>query len=458
MARGSKRVHAFRALRALIGLGALSLAPMIPIAATAGAAQAAPAPTSTTAAAPVPASYVLVDADSGTVLLAKSERDVRYPASTIKLLTALSALQHVSMTDTVPISELTSSRPAMKIGMHTGEAWKASDAFESLMLVSANDAAYALAEKAGGTITNFATETNAYAKSLGMRDTTFKDPAGLDDPSSSIGGSTTSAYDLAVAARNVLAVPELADMAKQSTFKFTGPDGVAHTLTSHDTFLKRYRGATGLKTGFTSKAGRGFVASATRDGRTMIAVVLGVYDYNSWAAKLLDQGFGTPVAAPGINEKLPPVAATTVDSRRALLTTLPRALGRPVLETVAATSTTATTTSTSATSTTAATTSSATGTTARSGSGKSSGSGSSGGGLPLGTIAIVVLILLVIAFFARRAQIKRRRKVRRARQRALAVARRRNMIDIVEPPAEETSHVAVIRPALGRKRDGSRPR
>ncbi|MCU1459694.1 MAG: D-alanyl-D-alanine carboxypeptidase [Actinomycetia bacterium] len=456
MVRGSSRVHASHALRALIGLGALALATLIPIGALAGPAVAAPTPTTT--AEPVPASYILVDADSGTVLLAKSERDVRYPASTIKLLTALSALQHVSMNDTLPISDLTSSRPAMKIGMHTGEQWKASDVFESLMLVSANDAAYALAEKAGGTVTNFAVETNAYAKALGMRDTTFKDPAGLDDSSATLGGSTTSAYDLAIAARNVLAVPALAEMAKQQTFKFTGPDGVHHTLTSHDTFLKQYNGANGLKTGFTSKAGRGFVASATRNGRTMIAVVLGVYDYNSWAARLLDQGFATPTGAAGINEKLPPVVASTLDARNALLTSLPRALGGPKLQTAAATAgsaTTAPTSTTAASSTTAAgTTTAGSGTAPRT----TASSGSSGGGLPLGTIAIVLLVLLTIAFFARRAQVKRRRKVRLARQRALAVARRRNMIDIVEPPTAETSHVAVIRPAAGRKRDRSRPR
>jgi D-alanyl-D-alanine carboxypeptidase (penicillin-binding protein 5/6) len=174
-------------------------------------------------------------------------------------------------------------------------------------MVSANDAAYALAEAASGNLAAFASDMTAAAARYGMVDSRFADPAGFDDPSAFGGGSRVSAYDLAVAARNVLAVPELAAMAATPQYRFDGPDGKSHVLYNHNKLLARYAGATGLKTGYTSLAGHTFVGTATRDGRTMIAVVLNADDTYGIASTLMDKGFATPADGPGLGAVLPPV-------------------------------------------------------------------------------------------------------------------------------------------------------
>src|SRR5438445_2881404 len=199
------------------------------------------------------------------------------------------------------------AQPAMRIGMVAGERWPLDAAFHSLMLVSANDAAYALAEAASGNLSTFADDANAAAARYGMLDSHFADPAGFDDASAFGGGTRMSAYDLAIAARNVLAVPDLAAMAGTSKYTFAGPDGKPHVLYNHDKLLARYAGATGLKTGYTALAGHTFVGTATRDGRTMIAIVLNSDDTYGVASKLMDKGFATPAAAPGLGAVLPPV-------------------------------------------------------------------------------------------------------------------------------------------------------
>src|SRR5205085_6701650 len=121
------------------------------------------------------------------------------------------------------------------------------------------------------------------------------DPAGLDDEFANKGGDRISARDLAIVARAVLAQPALMQVIATRDYKFAGGDGLGHTLTNHDLFLDLYPGATGLKTGTTDLAGHTFVGSATRNGRTMLAVVLDAPDSYGLVERLLDQGFATPV-------------------------------------------------------------------------------------------------------------------------------------------------------------------
>jgi serine-type D-Ala-D-Ala carboxypeptidase (penicillin-binding protein 5/6) len=189
--------------------------------------------------------------------------------------------------------------------MALGETWSFGPALRALLMVSANDAAYALAEAASGSLANFAADMNAAAARYGMKESVFNDPAGFDDATSFNGGSRASAYDLAIAARNTLAVPELVDIAALPEYRFTGPSGREHRLLNHNRLLKRYPGAIGLKTGYTRRSGHTFVGAATREGRTMIAVVLDADDMYAAAATLLDQGFATPTDAPGTGERLP---------------------------------------------------------------------------------------------------------------------------------------------------------
>jgi D-alanyl-D-alanine carboxypeptidase (penicillin-binding protein 5/6) len=251
--------------------------------------------------------YILVDADTGKVLDAFNEHEALPPASTTKLMTALVATEKLAKETTFTVSPGAAGQPAMRIGMVAGERWTHDAAMHSLMMVSANDAAYALAEAASGSLAAFADDMTKAAVRYGMVDSRFADPAGFDDASAFGGGSRVSAYDLAIAARNVLAVPDLTGMAGTPKYSFDGPDGKSHVLYNHDKLLARYAGATGLKTGYTALAGHTFVGTATRDGRTMISVVLNADDTYGVASALMDKGFATPADAAGLGTTLPPV-------------------------------------------------------------------------------------------------------------------------------------------------------
>ncbi len=265
-------------------------------------------PTSTTTTPPVPPkASILVDAETGYVLAAHNHHQALPPASTVKLMTALVAVEKLSPGSLIPISDRSAGRPAMRIGAKIGEQWPLADVMRSMLMVSANDAAYALAEAASGSIEQFATQAQAIAARYGMKDSILNDPAGLDDSFSYNGGSLMSAYDLAIVARNVLTVSDLVNITKMSEYRFTGPDGAPHTLTNHNKLVtsRRYDGAIGLKTGRTAKAGSTLVSAARRDGRTLIAVVLNASDMYGAATELLDRGFSTPANTKGTNERLP---------------------------------------------------------------------------------------------------------------------------------------------------------
>jgi serine-type D-Ala-D-Ala carboxypeptidase (penicillin-binding protein 5/6) len=270
--------------------------------APAGAQAAAPPP-----GQPFPAkAWILVDADTGKVLDAFNEHEALPPASTQKVMTALVATEKLGRDATFTVGPTAAAQGAMRIGMVAGQQWSLDQALHSLLLVSANDAAYALAEAASGTVDAFANEMNAAAARYGMVDSRFADPAGFDGLEGYNGGSRISAYDLAIAARNFLSVPELTAIVGLKEYRFDGPDG-PHVLYNHNKLLGRYAGATGLKTGYTSLASSTFVGTATRDGRTMIAVVLNTTNMYGIAGTLLDKGFATPAEAPGLGITLPPV-------------------------------------------------------------------------------------------------------------------------------------------------------
>jgi D-alanyl-D-alanine carboxypeptidase (penicillin-binding protein 5/6) len=233
-------------------------------------------------------------------------------------MTALTAIERLPPNAMIAVNALTASQPASKIGMLAGQRWTLNDTLASLMVVSANDAAYALAQAVAPTIPGFVQAETVTAHQLGLRDSTFADPAGLDDGNAYNGGPMMSAYDIAISARNALAVPAIANYAASPVVTFVGPGGVHHTLTNHNKLVSEhlYAGATGFKTGFTNKAGHTLIATATRNGRTLIAVILGTDDAYGWAGRFLDAGFGDS-ATPGANGSLPPVRVTTYSQRAA---------------------------------------------------------------------------------------------------------------------------------------------
>jgi D-alanyl-D-alanine carboxypeptidase (penicillin-binding protein 5/6) len=257
----------------------------------------------------LPKAFVLVDADTGAVIAEQDSHAVRPPASTIKLLTALIAVQRLKPGDAIPISPLAGGMPARKINVKAGQVWTFQDLLYSMMMVSANDAAVAIAEKiGGGSLDGYVQIADSAAERLGLADQpVLNDPTGLDDEFANKGGARISPRDLAIVSRAVLARPDLVNVINTPHYVFTGGDGLGHTLNNHDLFLDQYPGANGLKTGTTELAGHTFVGSATRGGRTMLAIVFDATDYYGSAASLLDQGFNTPVAAEATLDHLPPV-------------------------------------------------------------------------------------------------------------------------------------------------------
>ena len=250
--------------------------------------------------------WILVDADTGAVIDAGNEHEALPPASVIKLLTALLAVTNLKPTAKVPVSARAEAMPAMRIGLGTGELWPRDAVLRSLLMVSANDAAVALAERVGGSLSGFSTAMTVAAADLGLADKpVLRDPSGLDDSSSFRGGNLISARDLAIVARAALANPTLRMITATPEYHFVGPDGHAHRLLNHNKALRNYPGSIGLKTGWTQRAGHTYVGAATRDKRTMLVVLLNTDNTYVEAATLLDRGFATPVAAEKGMPRLP---------------------------------------------------------------------------------------------------------------------------------------------------------
>src|SRR3954468_25052156 len=262
---------------------------------------------------PPPKSWILVDDDTGAILEESNPHQPMLPASVTKILTALIAVQQIQPGADIPISAEAQGMPARNMNMKAGQTWKFEDVLHALLMVSANDAAVALAEKVSGTRQAFAGEMTAMAERLGMTDTPLlRDPAGLDDEFSNEGGNLLSAHDLAIAARALLHKPQLRENVAPPVYKFHGGDGNDHRLLNEDRLLKSYPGALGIKSGYTRKAGHSFVGAATRDGRTMLSVVMSAPDYYRSTEGLLDKGFGIPISAERSLQHLPPVVHTAV--------------------------------------------------------------------------------------------------------------------------------------------------
>jgi len=280
-----------------------------------------PGPTTTPPPPPPPKAWILIDSDTGAILDQGNAHLPLPPASVTKVLTALIATEQIQPGADIPISAEAQGMPARDMNMKAGQVWKFEDVLHALLMVSANDAAVALSEKVSGSRQAFADVMTETAQRIGMDDNpVLRDPAGLDDEFSNGGGNLISAHDLGVAARNAMANAQIRDIVSTQIYKFHGGDGNDHRLLNEDLLLKTYPGAIGMKTGWTKKAGHSFIGAATRDGRTMISVVLGAADIYRTSTDLLDKGFATPVSAEGGLEHLPAVvpAATVAEPAKAV--------------------------------------------------------------------------------------------------------------------------------------------
>lgn len=233
---------------------------------------------------------LLFEPSSGKVLYAEGVDDQWHPASLTKIMTAYIAFEEMkagrlTLDSKLITSETASKEQPSKVGLPVGTKMSVGLGLKALIIKSANDVSVMFAEKISGTVDAFSVRMNATAKRLGMTRTHFVNPNGLPAPA-----QVTTARDLAKLARAMVKdFPEHAHYWSMPRFRMG-----KRTLSSHNSLLKSFEGADGMKTGFICDSGYNVVASATRDGRQLMAVVLGEptgRERKVRAASLLEHGF-----------------------------------------------------------------------------------------------------------------------------------------------------------------------
>jgi D-alanyl-D-alanine carboxypeptidase (penicillin-binding protein 5/6) len=236
-------------------------------------------------------SFVIADADTGRVLAAKDPHGRYLPASTLKTLTAATLIPKLDPDATVKPTAFTTKVVPTTIGLDTKKTYKVQDLFRIMLMISANDAAKAIAQAAGGYQKAIAM-LNAEARRLGAKDTLAGSPNGLDDDLGlSVRTQHSSAYDLALIFRQGLRLPDFINYIGTLRCKFP----YWGIQTTHDKMLVgpyKYPGMIGGKTGFTTAAMQNFVGAARRNGHTIIiAEMHSTNQFWADATKLLDWGF-----------------------------------------------------------------------------------------------------------------------------------------------------------------------
>ena len=230
---------------------------------------------------------VVIDADTGRVLL-HHNADAPLPmASTTKIMTALVALENASLEETVTAGRNAFGVPGTSIYLDLGESLTMEQMLYGLMLASGNDAAVAIAEHVAGSVDAFCSMMTARAEEIGCENTVFMTPHGLPNIH-----HHTTAFDMALIAREAMQNPTFRTIVSTQKMQipWQGHD-YDRVLTNKNKLLSTYEGATGIKTGYTNKAGRCLAFSAQRNGMELIGVVLNCPDWFDRAAAIMDEAF-----------------------------------------------------------------------------------------------------------------------------------------------------------------------
>ncbi len=238
-------------------------------------------------------SAILMEETSGAVLYEKNADEALPPASVTKVMTLLLVMEaiesgKVAYTDTVSASANACSMGGSQIYLEEGEEMSVKDLLKSVIIASANDAAVALAEHISGSEEAFVAQMNKKAEALGMKSTFFENTNGLDD---TVQKHLTSARDIAIMSRELIKYPKITEY---SSIWMDSIRSGEFGLTNTNRLIRFYKGATGLKTGSTSKAGFCVSATAKRGDVSLICVIMGAESRdirNAEAARLLDFGF-----------------------------------------------------------------------------------------------------------------------------------------------------------------------
>lgn len=239
-------------------------------------------------------SAVVLTADTGAVLFEKDGHTPRPVASTTKIMTALLALEAAQERGD-PLVDITQEMVAVEgssMGLQAGDSISLTGLAAGMLLASGNDAANAAALYLEGSLESFAARMNQRAAALGMEDTHFVTPSGLDGEDAQGLGHLSTAYDMALLARAALEDQAFRQLCSSPSLAVEFAEPVKRvTYTNHNKLLTQYQGCVGVKTGFTKEAGRCLVSAAERDGALLIAVTLNAP--NDWQdhTALLDYGF-----------------------------------------------------------------------------------------------------------------------------------------------------------------------
>jgi len=230
---------------------------------------------------------ILIDAETGQVLYEKNADERRPIASTTKIMTALLILEHGRLGAPCTVSQAASTTPQSSIWLQPGESLRLDDLLTAVLVKSANDAAAAAAEAVAGSQAAFVEMMNARARELGAQNTHFANPHGLYDPQ-----HYSSARDLAAITQVAMRQPRFAELVstKRATIPWPGKD-CDRLLLNKNKLLSMMSGADGVKTGYVKESGPCLVASATRDGWRLMAVLLDSPELWAEAQTLLGYGF-----------------------------------------------------------------------------------------------------------------------------------------------------------------------
>lgn len=227
----------------------------------------------------------IISEDTGEIIYSKNAHSPHPMASTTKIMTAIVVLENTNLDDLVTVSYDASTQEGSSIYLKKDEKITVENLLYGMMLNSGNDAAYALAEHISPSIEEFSTLMTDYAKNIGAKNTSFKNPNGLDAP-----GHISTAYDMALITSYALKNPTFREIVSTKNAQITTSTGTTY-LKNHNKLLWNYDGCTGVKTGYTKNTGRCLVTAAERDGKKLIAVTLDAPDDWNDHKKLLDFGF-----------------------------------------------------------------------------------------------------------------------------------------------------------------------
>lgn len=230
---------------------------------------------------------VILDPVSGKVLFNKAAKKQHPMASLTKIMTAVVVMEHKKLTDTIVVSPKAANIGENAMGISEGETYTVEELLYGLVMMSGNDAAYALAEGTAGDSDTFVSWMNMKAVELGLHATQFADPSGLDDT------NISSPEDLAKLTRYAYKFPIFREVAKTLDKELVSESHNYLYLDNQTNLLRTYPGVFGVKTGYTEVAGLCLVTYAKNDGVELVGVVLGSTDRKGDMVMMLDHGYST---------------------------------------------------------------------------------------------------------------------------------------------------------------------